>query len=36
MVLAAERTDVTGAKPRRAVIDCDIHPNLASPDALDP
>ena len=36
MVLAAERTDVTRAKPRRAVIDCDIHPNLAKPDALDP
>jgi hypothetical protein len=36
MVLAAERTDVTRAKPRYAVIDCDIHPNLASANALDP
>ncbi|MGE3913647.1 MAG: amidohydrolase, partial [Chloroflexota bacterium] len=35
MVLAAERTDITRAKPRYAVIDCDIHPNLAHPGALD-
>jgi len=35
MVLAAERTDATRARPRHAVIDCDIHPNLESPAALD-
>ena len=36
MVLAAERSTDTRAKPRYAVIDGDIHPNLATPDALDP
>ena len=36
MVLTAERNDVSRAKPRYAVIDCDIHPNLAAPNALDP
>ena len=36
MVLAAERTDVNRAKPSYAVIDCDIHPNLVNPAALDP
>jgi len=35
MVLMAERVDVEGSKTPYAVIDCDIHPNLASPDALD-
>ena len=34
MVLTAERNDVSRAKPRYAVIDCDIHPNLAAPNAL--
>jgi len=35
MVLTAERSDVARGKAKYAVIDCDIHPNLASPDALD-
>ena len=34
MVLTAERTDAA-RKAKYAVIDCDIHPNLATPDALD-
>ncbi len=36
MVLTTERPGTTRAKAKHAVIDCDIHPNLASPDALDP
>ena len=35
MVLAAERTEVNRAKAKHAVIDCDIHPNLVNPAALD-
>ena len=32
MVLAAERTDAARARPRHSVIDCDIHPNLETPE----
>src|SRR5215210_4599202 len=35
MVLTADRPEVARGKAKYAVIDCDIHPNLASPDALD-
>jgi predicted TIM-barrel fold metal-dependent hydrolase len=35
MVLMAERSDTEGRKTQYAVIDCDIHPNLAKPDVLD-
>jgi len=35
MVLTAERTEAHGRPTSYAVIDCDIHPNLAKPDALD-
>jgi predicted TIM-barrel fold metal-dependent hydrolase len=36
MVVTAERRDATRSKRGYAVIDCDIHPNLAHPGALDP
>jgi len=35
MVLTAERTDISRSAVKRAVIDCDIHPNLVSPDVID-